>query len=274
MTADNRTIAIGNRNDNPADWTPFAWEDPKYGSQVKGEVHVIRQSGTSGNLMAGLWRTGHEIAGCEPDGSCWVKYTAPLGDETMLLLEGTAVITEVASGRKHEVGAGTIIANPKHVDLYWEISAPFLKKFWVMWDSPNPAVPEDSLIVGNVNDDPDSWPAFSWAEPDGGTQEYGEYHLVRPTGSTGTYRAGIWRSHAGAPGAEADGTMTFRTTCPHGDETSLILEGRVTVTNEETGEDYHLVAGDAIGLPSGLPVTWKSTTPFVKRFLVVSHADV
>lgn len=106
---------------------------------------MIRPEGTSGNLAAGLWRTGYEIAGCEPDGSCRVKYSAPRGDETMVILEGSARITEIATGRQHHISAGPILSHPKHVDLYWEINRPFLKKFWVIWDSPVQGTREDHL---------------------------------------------------------------------------------------------------------------------------------
>ena len=61
MTATNpRRIHIGNRNFNPSQWTDFGWDDPRHGPQIKGEVAVIRDDGTSGSLAAGLWRTGHD----------------------------------------------------------------------------------------------------------------------------------------------------------------------------------------------------------------------
>ena len=90
---ESRRLLVGSRNDNPAQRTPFAWQDPLHGAQTKGEVTVIRPQGTSGNLAAGLWRTGHKIAGCNNDGSCQIDYSAPLGDETMVILEGNALIT-------------------------------------------------------------------------------------------------------------------------------------------------------------------------------------
>ncbi len=69
----NRRIYAGNRNLNPADgWAPFEWVEPVHGPQVKGEVLTIRPEGTSWTLMAGLWRTGVGIAGCEADGSSTV----------------------------------------------------------------------------------------------------------------------------------------------------------------------------------------------------------
>ncbi|MBK8961399.1 MAG: DUF861 domain-containing protein [Proteobacteria bacterium] len=64
--------------------------------------------------------------------------------------------------------------------------------------------------------------------------------------------------------ARADGSATTRYTAPLGDETILLLEGEVDVVNEESGEEYHLRAGDVIGLPSGVPVRWTSRAPFVK----------
>ena len=41
--------------------------------------------------------------------------------------------------------------------------------------------------------------------------------------------------------------------------------------NEETGEEYDLKAGDVIGLPSGVPVTWTSKPPFLKKFFVITN---
>lgn len=275
MTTATKTFFHGNRNQNPAgEWTPFEWEDPKHGQQAKGEVVVIRPEGTSGSLMSGLWRTGHQIAGCEADGSCDVVYSAPLGDETMVILEGSATITETATGRRHEIAAGTILAHPKHVDLHWEIREPFLKKFWVMWDSPNPATKLDHLIVANINDDPGTWTPFEWDEPEYGHQVAGELFTIRDTGSTGTLMCGLWRTGVGIAGCNPDGTATIRYTAPLGDETILLLEGQVHVTNEATGEEFDFAAGDVICFASGTPITWTSKTPYVKKFWVITNENV
>ena len=265
-----REIHIGNRNQNPASWDPFEWDDPLHGRQVKGEVTVIRPDGTSGSLAAGLWRTGYEIPGCETDGSCNIHYSAPLGDETMVILEGTATVTETATGQQHRIGAGTILSHPKGVDLYWEIDRPFLKKFWVMWDSPTPAVREDHLYVANINDNPSVWIPYEWDEPDCGPQLCGELHTIRGTGSTGTYLCGLWRTGPGMPGCAADGSATVPYTTPLGDETMLLLEGEAEVRNDETGETHDVRAGDIVALPSGLPMTWRSKSPFVKKFWVIT----
>ncbi|RJG57860.1 hypothetical protein D0Z70_01190 [Sphingobium terrigena] len=55
-----RSLGIGNRNSNPAQWAPFAWDDPLFGPQVKGEVAPVAFDHTSGSLQLGFWRTGKD----------------------------------------------------------------------------------------------------------------------------------------------------------------------------------------------------------------------
>jgi uncharacterized cupin superfamily protein len=273
-TALQRQIETGSRNYNPEKWVPFAWDDPKVGAQVKGEVAVIRSKGTSGSLQAGLWRTGIGISGCEADGSCHVDYSAPLGDETIVILEGSVTVTIAATGKKYRLEAGSMISHPKGVVLSWDIDPPFLKKFWVIWDSPNPATRETDVFVGNISDNPDAWEAYKWVEPDHGPQTCGELFALRSTGSTGSLKCGLWRTGVGIAGCEPDGSSTIPYTAPLGDETMLLLEGQVHMVNEETGEEYHLKAGDIIALPSGLKVTWTSKAPFVKKFWIITNEKV
>lgn len=251
-------------------WVPFDWEDPVFGSQSKGEVVVIRSGGTSGNLSSGLWRTGKDIAGCNEDGTCDVVYSAPLGDETMLILEGTADVTIVATGEVCKIAAGTIIAHPKYVQLSWHTTTPFLKKFWVMWDGSVAGTPEKNLILGNINDNPDSWAPYTWDEPGRGEQKAGELHIVRGSGSTGKLEVGLWRTGRGMPGCEADGSVSFEYSAPVGDETIMLLEGLVTVTEHDSGKTHNFQSGDIIALPSGLKVTWTSEAPFVKTYYVLT----
>lgn len=268
---ESRRLLVGSRNDNPTLWTPFAWDDPLPGAQTKGELTVIRPLGTSGSLAAGLWRTGHHIAGCDADGSCQIDYSAPLGDETMVILEGTVQITETASGRKHRVGAGSILSHPKHVDLHWDIEGPFLKKFWLICAGPQPATAEDHLYIANISDEPAVWAPFEWQEPGRGAQVCGEIHTIRRSGSTGTYMCGLWRTGVGIVGCAADGSATARYSAPLGDETRLILEGRARVVNEESGEAFDVQAGDVVCFPSGVPVTWTSKSRYLKKFWVITR---
>ncbi|KAF5551843.1 hypothetical protein FMEXI_3097 [Fusarium mexicanum] len=229
-------------------WVPFEWEDPVFGQQSKGEVVVIRSGGTSGSLSAGLWRTGPGIAGCNEDGTCDVVYSAPLGDETMLLLEGS---TEATSSS-------------------WHINGPFLKKFWVMWNGSTPGNTKDDLIIGNINDNPQAGTCYSWEEPGKGQQQAGEFYVIRDTGSTGSLEVGLWRTGRGMPGCDSDGSVSFEDSATLGDETIMLLEGLVTITERDTGKTQKFQAGDIIALPSGLKVTWTSEAPFVKTYYVIT----
>ncbi|THF65599.1 DUF861 domain-containing protein [Pseudothauera nasutitermitis] len=269
-----RKIEVGNRSFNPAEWTPFAWEEPRLGKQVKGEVAVIRSLCTSGTLQAGLWRTGRGIAGCNPDGSCHVDYSAPLGDETVVILEGSTTVTVKATGKQYRLEAGSIMSHPKGLEITWDIDAPFLKKFWVMWDSPTPATKSDDVFVGSISDNPAEWAAYEWVEPAHGPQVCGELFMLRATGSTGTLMCGLWRTGVGIAGCNADGSSTIPYTAPLGDETMFLLEGQAHLVNEETGEEYDFKAGDVIALPSGLPVKWTSKGPFVKKFWIITNANL
>jgi uncharacterized cupin superfamily protein len=103
-----------------------------HGPQVKGEVVVVCPEGTSGNLSAGLWRTGCGIPGCEADGSCRIKYSAPLGDETMLLLEGQADLVNEDTGEEYNLKAGDLVTLPSGLPVRWTSKSPFVKKFWVI----------------------------------------------------------------------------------------------------------------------------------------------
>jgi len=269
-----RKIEVGNRSFNPETWTPFEWIEPKLGKQVKGEVVVLRSLCTSGLLQAGLWRTGIGIAGCKPDGACHVDYSAPLGDETVVILEGSVLVTVKATGKQYRLEAGSIMSHPKGLEITWDIAAPFLKKFWVMWDSPTPATRSDDVFVGNISDNPEIWTPYQWDEPAHGPQVCGELFMLRSTGSTGSLMCGLWRTGAGIAGCAADGSATSPYTAPLGDETMLLLEGQVHLVNEETGETHDFKAGDVIALPSGLPVTWTSKGPFVKKFWVITKDEL
>ncbi|KKY27566.1 hypothetical protein UCRPC4_g01008 [Phaeomoniella chlamydospora] len=265
-------IEVGSRSSD-GKWTPFAWDEPVHGPQVKGEVLVVRTGGTSGNLSAGLWRTGVGLPGCNPDGSCRVVYSAPLGDETVVLLEGVVDVTVTSTGKKYHLEAGSMLSHPKNLDLVWEIKSPFLKKFWIIWDSPKATTKGDDLYVGNISDNPDQWTPYSWEEPNDGPQVCGELFTLRDTGSTGTLMCGIWRTGVGIAGCATDGSSTVPYSAPLGDETMLLLEGQARLV-EESGKEHNFKAGDIIALPSGVKSTWTSKAPFVKKFWIITNANI
>lgn len=264
----------GNRNDNPPQWTTFAWEDPIHGHQEKGEVVVMRPEGSSGSLMAGTWRTTPLAAGCRTDGSCKVDYSAPLGDETMYLLEGEVEITVHKTGKKHHVSAGSIISHPKGLDITWEIKGPFLKKMWVLWDSPKDnGKTFDDMFISTANEAGRGWIPFEWNEPTYGPSKEGEIMVVRDVGATGTLMCGLWRTGITNPVKRADGGCQVKYSAPLGDETLLLLEGEAVLTVVPTGEQYPIKAGDIVGHPKNLDVLWDIKSPYLKKFWVITDAS-
>lgn len=276
-----RELAVSSRNADPEPWVPFTWDDPVFGPQTRGEVAPISFTPTMGVLRLGLWRTGKGAPGCDADGSCRVDYSAPLGDETVIVLEGTATVTVQATGRQYRLEAGSIMSHPKDVVLTWEIAGPFFKKFWVLWDCPKAAVKESDVYVGHITDNPKTavprdvktWQPFTWAEPGHGTLTRGELFMLRSTGSTGSLMCGLWRGGVGIAGCEKDGSSIIPYTSPLGDEIELLLEGQFHITNHDTGEELHLKGGDILAIPRGANLLWRSKAPFAKKFWLITNSE-
>lgn len=255
-------------------WIPFAWDEPRLGHQTHGEIAVIRHHGTSGMLQAGFWRTSSTSPGARADGSHTVVYSSPLGDETACVLEGTATLTVTSTGEKFHIAPGSIVSSPKNLEVTWEISSPYFKKYWCIFNgSADTANPPRDLKISNINDNPPDWQAYHFVEPAEGPQVAGELFFIREGGSTGTMLSGIWRSGKGIPGSHVDatGALTTPYTGVLGDETILLLEGEVEVTETLTGITHSFRAGDVIGLASGMHVTWVSKGPFSKKLWVISR---
>lgn len=261
----------------PEKWIPFEWEEPKLGKQVHGEVCVVRAFGTSGALSSGFWRTSATSPGSQADGSHTVTYSAPLGDETACVIDGTATLTVVSTGQKYRVGPGSVISSPKEVEVQWEIDGPYFKKFWCIWNgtSPVPGGPLE-LQINHISDNPKDWVDYHFTEPKEGPLVAGELYFIRTQGSTGTMMSGVWRSGKGiaASDSQADGTLTTAYTGVLGDETILLLEGEVEITETESQKKHQFKAGDAIGLTSGMHITWISKGPFSKKLWVITKDEL
>ncbi|KAJ9148562.1 hypothetical protein NKR23_g4902 [Pleurostoma richardsiae] len=259
------------------EWLPFEWEEPKLGKQVFGEVTVARKFGATGNLSAGFWRVSATAPGANADGSGKSIYSAPLGDETACVIDGSATLTVVSTGKKYRVGPGTVISSPKNLEVLWEIDAPFFKKWWCIWDgAEKTADPPTDLGINNVNDNPAEWTDYHFTEPKEGPLVAGELYFIRTGGSTGTMLSGVWRSGKGIAASDVDekGTMTTPYTGVLGDETIFLLEGEVEVIETETGKKHFFRPGDAIGLTSGMHITWISKGPFSKKLWVITRDEV
>lgn len=234
---------------------------------------MIRAGGTMGTHVAGYWRAAAGLPGCNADGSCRMPNSAPNGDETIVVLEGEATITVTATGRTHRLTAGSILCHPKNVDLVWDIKGPTFSRFTTLWDSPKEATPMADVIIGSIHDNPAEWATYEWDEPVEGHQVAGELYFVRGTGSTGTLLTGIWRCGPGVAGSNPDGSLSVPYTSPLGDETELLLEGRVRVRDNSTGEEAEFGPGDIMGCSTGNHVTWSALTP-VKKLWVITHEQL
>lgn len=274
MSSTELKVHGGTQDLSPDHWAPFQWDEPTLGAQTHGEIAVIRVSGTSGSLMAGFWRTGPTSPGASSDGAHRVFYSSPLGDETAVVLEGSATLTVKSTGKKHHVSPGSIISSPKGLEVTWDIDGPYFKKYWCIFNGsqPTPNPPKD-LLISNINDNPTDWAAYHFTEPKEGPLVAGELFFIRQGGSTGTMMSGIWRSGKGIPGTNVDSNGTLMTpyTGVLGDETILLLEGEVEVVETKTGKRHSFKAGDVIGLSSGMHVTWTSKGPFSKKLWVISR---
>ncbi|KAK5050961.1 hypothetical protein LTR84_003520 [Exophiala bonariae] len=261
----------------PESWLPFEWEEPGKGKLVHGEVMFVRPFGTSGRLAAGLWRAGPTSPGGRPDGSNIVTYSAPLGHETACVIDGTATLTVVASGKTYRVGPGSIISSPKGIEVEWAIDGPFFKKYWCIWEGTS-QVPNSApdFQINHVSDNPKDWVDYHFTEPKEGPQVAGQLYFIRTAGSSGTMLSGVWRSGKGiaATNLDANGTLTTPYTGVLGDETILLLAGEVDVTETESGKTHSFRAGDIIGLTSGMHVTWVSKGPFTKKLWVITKDEL
>ncbi|KAK7732898.1 hypothetical protein SLS57_000841 [Botryosphaeria dothidea] len=274
ITSNPYVVHGGSQNPPPTEWVPFEWNEPRFGKQIHGEVAVYRPEGVSGSLSAGFWRTGPTSPGAAKDGSHKVTYSSPLGDETACVIDGSATLTVAHTGERFEVGPGSVISSPKGLEVQWEIQAPSFKKWWCIWNGTEPTVdPPATLTVHHVSDNPDTWDEYLFTEPKEGELSAGELFFIRKTGSTGTMMSGVWRSGKGIPGSSVDekGTLVTPYTGTLGDETILLLEGEVDVVETDTGKKHHFRAGDAIGLTSGMHVTWTSRGPFTKKLWVITR---
>lgn len=258
----------------PDQWIPFAWDEPGLGHQVHGEIAVIRSNGTSGHLQAGFWRSASTSPGARADGSQTVVYSSPLGDETACVIEGSATLTVTATGEKFRITPGSIVSSPKNLEVTWEIDGPYFKKYWCIFNgSVDTAHPPRDLKISNINDNPPDWQEYHFVEPREGAQVAGELYFIRDGGTTGTMLSGVWRAGKGIAGSHVDasGALTTPYTGVLGDETMLLLEGEVEVTETLSGKKHSFRAGDVIGLASGMHVTWVSKGPFVKKLWVITR---
>lgn len=222
------------------------------------------------------------MPGCDADGSCSYVSTAPLGDETVLVLEGAAGLKFVDTAEHHEIGPGSVVIQPKGCAIEWTIRPREFKALWIHWESRHPASSIDQPLVARIDDDAGIWEPYEWVEPQNGlTYSCGEMRILRDSRSRGTLRCGIWRSRPSGAMDDARPLAACRDgrCAGHrigsargvGDETMLILEGHSRLVDEDSGERFELRTGDVVAVYEGLNGRWTSEAPDMMKFWVVTQ---
>jgi hypothetical protein len=108
--------------------------------------------------------------------------------------------------------------------------------------------------------------------------------MLRPTGSTGSLRCGLWRNaREGSASAVPDLLVCMGAQCAGhrmgcarglGDETMLMLDGHAEVVDEDTGEKYLVKPGDVIAVHEGLNSRWTSKSVFMRKFWLMTNAEL
>jgi uncharacterized cupin superfamily protein len=239
-----------------------------------GDAGTIRSGSTTGSHRAGLWKIEGPVA---------FEGNAPDGDETLLVLEGEGTVTITATGKQHRLVPGSIVSHPRGLAVRWEIKSPSFKKLWMTWTSEQPGTAGEDLYIGHVNDDSGTWEPYEWIEPENGLRySCGELFVLRSTGSTGMLRCGLWRSTLQDDADLSSQACNCGRCAGHrigsargvGDETMILLEGAAQLVDEDTGESYDFEAGDIIAVYEGLNGRWTSKAPVMKKFWVVTNANV
>ncbi|MEO1061654.1 MAG: cupin domain-containing protein [Actinomycetota bacterium] len=109
-------------------------------------------------------------------------------------------------------------------------------------------------------------PFLSPDEEGDGTEliSFGEFKPLRVGGTAGqTLVAGVWKLD--------EPTTSPLYSSPLGDETFLILEGSVTITDIDSGESATFDRGDMVAWRTGTRTRWEFHSPF-RKFLVVGSA--
>jgi uncharacterized cupin superfamily protein len=287
ITSDERSIKLASRHDDALPWAPHSWTDPRFGQQLKGESVTIRPLSSSGRHTAGLWRSGVGIAGCEPDGSCDVEFSAPDADIALIVLEGRGTVTVASAGESYDLRPGSILSQPRDLETSWHLDGGQFRALWVRWE--NDQTDAAAFAISHVDEEPAGWQLYEWNDPTDGTYwNCGENNVLRSTGSDATLMCGVWRSGTRPDGdADADRSDAVQdlSACRgplcaghitsasrgNGDETMIILEGRAILVNEDTGEELDVEAGDILAQYSGMNFRWTSRTPYVKKFWIMTQ---
>jgi len=219
----------------------LAWEEvprPEGDETPPGEAFEAFAS-TDGRATAGLWRRPIREG----------EMTRPF-DEVSIVIDGIAEVVEPDAATTHRGQPGDTLVTPRGSGGTWRCVTD-VRKFWAICetDTENPG----SSVV---RDDAD----LVWTEvprPEGDSAPPGE-ETVSFHSADGRFVTGLWRR-----GPE-EGPMDL----DEYDEIAYILEGDITVTDQETGVAHEVGPGDILVTPLGTHATWRSHSP-VKKFWMI-----
>lgn len=263
-----------NHNARTAEWKPFEFHEPKFGTQVHGETQAVRTFGKSGKLFAGFWRTGLTSPGTHSDGTHEFLYSAQSGDTINYVIEGFATLTISSTNEQHHIRPGSVVITPKKTEVHWKIDAPFFKTFLLIWDGTKTAShPLSDVQVQHVDNVTTGFQDYRYHEPNNGPLVAGELHYLQDRGSSGTMLSGLWRGGKGIAGSNVDndGKLSVPYTAVLGDETIFLLEGEVEIVDKENNVSHTFTAGDIIGLTTGMDMQWISKGPFARKLWVITE---
>jgi len=138
---------------------------------------------------------------------------------------------------------------------------------------------KQKIYGGSQNTNPPEWIPHDFPHKSGttspGRQVAGEMAFFRTEGSgSHVLLMGMWRTSPLAPGCDPKtGECKFPWEALWGDEQVYVIEGRVTVTNKQTGEVHKFKAGDLFSMSKGADTDWHVDGPFFKKYFCIAHSE-
>jgi uncharacterized cupin superfamily protein len=204
-------------------------------------------------LYVGVWDTTEMIETAGP-------YPC---DEFMCLLEGEAVIRNCKTGEMEKVNAGESFIIPKGYDCQWQ-QAGYLRKFFLISENPNEAVPEKPAIEGIIIPDADApMESLTTEMPFPGVKDLPvqKQHISYKNGK-GNFLAGTW---------ESDPFESESRSFPY-NEFARVISGSLTLLDED-GEKHLFEAGDALFIPEGVHCSAHAAVKVKLFFAIVKPAQ-
>lgn len=204
-------------------------------------------------LYVGVWDTTDMIEAAGP-------YAC---DEFMWLLEGEAAIENCTSGRVDTVQSGQAFVIPRGYDCQWR-QAGYLRKFYVIYESPHELMPEIPVVEGIVVPASDA-PGES-AQTTGFPQIFSgatdqEQQICYENGP-GSFLVGTWQ-----------GGPFESTTRPFPYHLFVCVVAGSLALIEESGEESLFCKGDALFIPSGMNCRARSAEKVNMIFCLVKSTD-